>query len=320
MQINRRSLLAAPLLALPAVAQAQTPWPQRPVRLVVPYAAGGPSDIIARLLVPGWQAALGQPVVVDNRPGAGAMLGTEAVARANDGHTFLIADGPHTIIPAVQERVPYDAAADFVPITMLGAVTMILLVNANHPARSARELVEAGRAQAEAVSFGSSGVGSLTHLLPEWLGQLTGARFANVPYRGAGPALQDVAAGQITAMFSSLVGSDAVLRGGQVRVIGVAAESRMAELPDVPTLREQGIPIIADNWWGLLAPAATPPVVRQRLADVTLDLLRQDAIGTRLRAIGLEPREGGPEPFARVLAADFRRWAEVARAANIRVR
>jgi tripartite-type tricarboxylate transporter receptor subunit TctC len=248
------------------------------------------------------------------------MLGTEAVARANDGHTFLIADGPHTIIPAVQERVPYDAVADFVPITMLGAVTMILLVNANHPARSARELVEAGRAQAEAVSFGSSGVGSLTHLLPEWLGQLTGARFANVPYRGAGPALQDVAAGQITAMFSSLVGSDAVLRGGQVRVIGVAAESRMAELPDVPTLREQGIPIIADNWWGLLAPAATPPAVRQRLADVTLDLLRQDAIGTRLRAIGLEPREGGPEPFARVLAADFRRWAEVARAANIRVR
>jgi tripartite-type tricarboxylate transporter receptor subunit TctC len=320
MQINRRSLLAAPLLALPAVAQAQTPWPQRPVRLVVPYAAGGPSDIIARLLVPGWQAALGQPVVVDNRPGAGAMLGTEAVARANDGHTFLIADGPHTIIPAVQERVPYDAVADFVPITMLGAVTMILLVNANHLARSARELVEAGRAQAEAVSFGSSGVGSLTHLLPEWLGQLTGARFANVPYRGAGPALQDVAAGQITAMFSSLVGSDAVLRGGQVRVIGVAAESRMAELPDVPTLREQGIPIIADNWWGLLAPAATPPAVRQRLADVTLDLLRQDAIGTRLRAIGLEPREGGPEPFARVLAADFRRWAEVARAANIRVR
>jgi tripartite-type tricarboxylate transporter receptor subunit TctC len=320
MQINRRSLLAAPLLALPAVAQAQTPWPQRPVRLVVPYAAGGPSDIIARHLVPGWQAALGQPVVVDNRPGAGAMLGTEAVARANDGHTFLIADGPHTIIPAVQERVPYDAVADFVPITMLGAVTMILLVNANHPARSARELVEAGRAQAEAVSFGSSGVGSLTHLLPEWLGQLTGARFANVPYRGAGPALQDVAAGQITAMFSSLVGSDAVLRGGQVRVIGVAAESRMAELPDVPTLREQGIPIIADNWWGLLAPAATPPAVRQRLADVTLDLLRQDAIGTRLRAIGLEPREGGPEPFARVLAADFRRWAEVARAANIRVR
>jgi len=320
MQINRRSLLAAPLLALPAVAQAQTPWPQRPVRLVVPYAAGGPSDIIARLLVHGWQAALGQPVVVDNRPGAGAMLGTEAVARANDGHTFLIADGPHTIIPAVQERVPYDAVADFVPITMLGAVTMILLVNANHPARSARELVEAGRAQAEAVSFGSSGVGSLTHLLPEWLGQLTGARFANVPYRGAGPALQDVAAGQITAMFSSLVGSDAVLRGGQVRVIGVAAESRMAELPDVPTLREQGIPIIADNWWGLLAPAATPPVVRQRLADVTLDLLRQDAIRTRLSAIGLEPREGGPEPFARVLAADFRRWAEVARAANIRVR
>jgi tripartite-type tricarboxylate transporter receptor subunit TctC len=320
MRINRRSLFAAPLLALPAVAQAQTPWPQRPVRLVVPYAAGGPSDIIARLLVPGWQAALGQPVVVDNRPGAGAMLGTEAVARANDGHTFLIADGPHTIIPAVQERVPYDAVADFVPITMLGAVTMILLVNANHPARSARDLVEAGRARAEAVSFGSSGVGSLTHLLPEWLSQLTGARFANVPYRGAGPALQDVAAGQITAMFSSLVGSDAVLRGGQVRVIGVAAESRMAELPDVPTLREQGISIIADNWWGLLAPAATPPAVRQRLADVTLDLLRQDAVRTRLSAIGLEPREGGPEPFARVLAADFRRWAEVARAADIRVR
>jgi tripartite-type tricarboxylate transporter receptor subunit TctC len=320
MRIDRRSLLAAPLLSVSGTSRAQPAWPQRPVRLIVPYAAGGPSDIIARLLTPGWQAALGQPVVVDNRPGAGAMLGTEVVARANDGHTFLVADGPHTIIPAVQERVPYDAAADFAPVTMFGAVTMILLVHASHPARSAQDLVAAAKAQPDGVAFGSSGVGSLTHLLPEWLNQLTGARFANVPYRGAGPALQDVAAGQIAAMFSSLVGSDAVLRAGQVRVIGVAAAQRMRELPDVPTLQEQGIPIVADNWWGLLAPAATPVAVRQRLSEVTLALMAQAEIQQRLSGIGLEPRPGGPEPFARVLAADFARWAEVARAAGIRVR
>jgi tripartite-type tricarboxylate transporter receptor subunit TctC len=318
---KRRSLvLAAPALLAAPAAQGQAGWPQRTVRVVVPYAAGGPTDVVARLLAPGWAAALGQPVVVDNRPGAGAMIGTEHAARANDGHTFLLADAPHTIIPAVHERVPYDAAADFAPVTLVGASTMLLLVRAGFPARDAAGLAAEGRARPQAVSFGGSGPGSLSHLLPEWFGQLTGARFANVAYRGAGPALQDVAAGQIDAIFTGLVGADAAIRGGGARVIAVAAEGRVAELPDVPTMREQGVDMVAANWFGLLAPAATPVPVRRRLGEITASLLAQDDMRPRLAAVGLEPRPLGPEPFSRVLEADFRRWAEVARAADVRVR
>ncbi len=319
--LRRRSLLlAAPALAFAAAARAQAPWPQRTVRIVVPYAAGGPSDIVARLLAPGWQAALGQTVVVDNRPGAGAVIGTEHVARVNDGHTFLLADAPHTIIPAVQERVPYDAAADFAPITLLGAGSMILMVHAGFPARTAADLVAAARARPDAVSFGGSGPGSLSHLLPEWFGQLTGTRFANVAYRGAGPALQDLAAGQINAGFGGLTGSAAALQAGTARVIGVAAEARLPELPEVPTLREQGVDLVAANWFGLLAPAATPAPVRQRLAEVTATLIAQPDMRARLATAGLEPRPAGPDAFAQLLQAEFRRWAEVARAANVRVR
>lgn len=319
--LYRRSLvLAAPALLASRASWGQAAWPQRTIRIVVPYAAGGPSDIVARLLAPGWQAALGQTVVVDNRPGAGAVIGTEHVARVNDGHTFLLADAPHTIIPAVQERVPYDAAADFVPITLLGAGSMLLVVHTGFAARSVADLVAAGRARPEAVSFGGSGPGSLTHLLPEWFGQLTGARFANVAYRGAGPAFQDVVAGQINAMFNGLLGADAGLRGGQVRAIAVAAEQRLPELPDVPTMREQGVDMIAANWFGFLAPATTLMPVRERLAEITAALLARDEMRSRVSAAGLEPRPVGPEAFARVLEADFRRWAEVARAADIRVR
>lgn len=318
--LHRRTLLAAAPAALAAPALAQGPWPQRPVRIVVPYAAGGPTDIVARILAPGWQAALGGPsVVVDNRPGAGAMIGTEHVARVNDGHSFLLADAPHTIIPAVQERVPYDAAADFAPITLVGGATMLLVAHHAFPARSVADLVAAARARPDGVSFGGSGPGSLSHLLPEWFGQLTGARFANIAYRGAGPAFQDLMAGQINAMFSGLLGAEAGFRAGTVRPLAVAAERRMAELPDVPTLPELGIPMTAENWFGFLAPANTPPAVRQRLFEATEATLRQDDARQRLAQTGLEPRPLGPEAFARVLEEDFARWARVARAAGVRV-
>ncbi|MBY0339339.1 MAG: tripartite tricarboxylate transporter substrate binding protein [Acetobacteraceae bacterium] len=312
-----RALAAAPLLAAPALAQA--PWPQRPVRIVVPYSAGGPSDVVARLLAPGWAAALNQNVVVDNRPGAGGVIGTEHVARVNDGHTFLLADAPFTIAPAVQERMPYDAANEFAPVTLLGAGTMILLVHQAFPARGVSELLAAARARPEAVSFGGSGPGSLSHLLPEWLGQLGGVRFANVAYRGAAPALQDAAAGQINAVFGGLTGSLPTMQTGAVRAIGVAAEQRMPELPDVPTLREGGVDLVAANWFGILAPAATPAPVRERLAEITAAFIANPDMRQRLAGAGLEPRPTGTAPFSQLLTVEFARWAAVARAAGVRV-
>lgn len=318
MNLRRRSLLAAPLV-VPSLAWAQA-WPTRPVRFVVPYAAGGPSDVLARAVQAVVSAELGQPVVVENRAGGGSMVGAEYVARADDGHTFFVADSPHTIIPAVQPRVPYDAVNDFVPVGLIGAVTMILMVHARHPARDLQGLLAMARAQPEAITFGSSGPGSLTHLLPEWLAQLAGVKFTIVPYRGSNPALLDVAAGQLAGIFSSTLASAGPLADGSVRPIAVAATERLAALPNVPTFREQGVDMVSANWWGLLAPRSTPSSVVARLS-ATLDLALGDAsVTARFATLGVEPRPRGPAPFGELLAAEFHNWARVAQAAGVTVR
>lgn len=315
--ILRRKLLASATL-FPGIARAQA-WPSRPIRLIVPYAAGGPSDIIARVVQNPLSAALGQPVLIENRAGGGAMIGTEAAARAEDGHGFLIADSPHTIIPAVQPRVPYDPVADFLPVGLLGAVTMILMVNARHPARDLREFLTLARARPESTTFGSSGVGSLTHLLPEWLAQLAGVRFTIVPYRGGGPALQDVAAGQIAAIFSNTLSASGPLGDGSVRPVAVASAARMAALPDVPSFRESGIGLLSGNWYGVLAPRRTPAPVIERMNAGLRIALADPAVRERFATLGIEARPQGPAPFAELLASEFRNWAEVARAAGVSV-
>lgn len=324
MNSYRRSLLAATLaapLAAPRAVQAQAQaWPTRPIRFVVPYAAGGPSDVLARVVQNVVSSELGQPVVVENRGGGGSMIGAEFVARADDGHTFFVADSPHTIIPAVQPRVPYDAVNDFVPVGLIGAVTMILMVNGRHPARDLQGLLAMARAQPDAVTFGSSGPGSLTHLLPEWLAQLGGVKFTIVPYRGSGPALLDVAAGQLAAIFSSTLSAAGPLSDGSVRPIAVTSTERLAALPDVPTFREQGVDLVSANWWGLLAPRSTPPAVIARLS-AALDLALGDpTVTARFATLGVEPRPRGPAPFAELLATEFRNWAQVAQAAGATVR
>lgn len=318
MNFPRRSLLAAPL-AVPAMARAQS-WPTRPVRFVVPYAAGGPSDVLARAVQNVVSAELGQAVVVENRAGGGSMVGAEFAARADDGHTFLVADSPHTIIPAVQPRVPYDAAKDFVPVGLIGAVTMILMVNGRHPARDLQGFLAMARAQPDVVTFGSSGTGSLTHLLPEWLAQLTGVKFTIVPYRGSGPALLDVAAGQVAAIFSSTLAAAGPLGDGTVRPLAAASTERLPALPNVPTFREQGVDQVSANWWGLLAPRATPPAVIARL-NAALGVALDDAtVKARFATLGVEPRPRGPAPFGELLASEFGNWARVASAAGVTVR
>ncbi len=318
MNLYRRSLLAASLAA-PGAAWAQS-WPTRPIRFVVPYAAGGPSDVLARAVQNVISIELGQPVVVENRGGGGSMVGAEFVARADDGHTFFVADSPHTIIPAVQPHVPYDAVNDFVPVGLIGAVTMILMVNARHPARDLPGFLAMARAQPEVITFGSSGPGSLTQLLPDWLAQLAGVKFTIVPYRGSNPALLDVAAGQLTAIFSSTLASAGPLSDGSVRPIAVAATERLAALPDVPTFREQGVDMVSANWWGLLGPRSTPPAVVARLS-AALDLALGDAtVMARFATLGVEPRPRGPGPFGELLATEFRNWAQVAQAAGATIR
>ncbi|MBR0656420.1 Bug family tripartite tricarboxylate transporter substrate binding protein [Plastoroseomonas arctica] len=318
--IRRRGVLALGLGAAGATpATAQAPWPSQPVRLIVPYAAGGPSDIIARSLQGPLQSVLAQSVVIENRAGGGAIIGTEAAARATDGHTFLVADSPHTIIPAVQARVPYNPAADFTPVGLIGAVSMMVMVNASLPARSIAAFITDARARPDEVTFGSSGVGSLTDLLPKWLGLLAGARFTTVPYRGSGPALLDVVAGQINAIFSSTLAASGPLRDGQVRPLGTATTARLAAFPEVPTLREQGIDMVSSNWWGVLAAKANSATAVDRMGAALAVALDDAAVQERFAALGIEARPRGAAPFAELLAQEFLNWARVARDTGVRV-
>jgi tripartite-type tricarboxylate transporter receptor subunit TctC len=322
--VNRRAILGASIglsvaaasLSRPAIAQS---WPTRPVRLIVPYAAGGPSDVIARAVQNSLQATLGQPIVVENRPGGGAMIGTETAARSTDEHTFLIADSPHTIIPAVQSRVPYDPVKDFQPVTLLGAVSMILAVHPNFPAQDVKGFLAKAKEKSENVTFGSSGVGSLTHLLPEWLGILTSTSLTTVPYRGSGPALMDVVSGTINAIFTSTLSASGPLKDKQVRPIAVAAVSRIGALPDVPTLRESGIDMVSSNWWGVLALKSTPPAVVERMNKALQTAMDDQAVRDRFAALGIEARPRGPAPFGELLTAEFANWARVAQQAGVKV-
>ncbi len=314
--MKRRGLLLAPLL-LPGFARAQS-WPDKPLRVIVPYAPGGSSDVLARLLQPGLQQLLGQPIVIDNRPGAGSMLGTEAAARsAPDGFSFLLADMPHTIVPAVQQRLPYDPVADFAPVTVLGVAAFLLFAHPSVPAADAVQLAALARAQPDRLAFSSGGNGSASHLMGELFQREAGVRLTHVPYRGAGPAMQDLAAGQVQLSFTTLATAAPLLQSGQVKALGAMSAARLPTLPGVATMQEQGLPLVVEHWWGLLAPARTPEAVVQRFAAVLAELLRQPDLAPRLAQLGVTPQAEGPAAFATRITTDLARWQRVVRDAGI---
>ncbi len=318
--MQRRLFLATPaLLAAPARAQ-DAPWPSRTIRIIVPYPPGGGSDVTARLVAPGIQAALGQPVVIDNRAGATGVVGSEVVARsAPDGYTLVLADMPHTIVPHLMPNLPYDPVADFAPITVLGVAPMILFANPRLPAPDAAALVALARARPDGFSIASAGIGGNTHLMAEVFQRITGTKMVHVPYRGSGPAIQDLAAGQVQVSFTTMLTAAPFLQNNSIRAIGVASAERLADLPNVPTFREQGIELVAESWWGLLAPARTPAPIIARLSAAASSAIQDPALRSRTAALGLIPRPEGPERFAALIRSDLARWGEVVRAANIRL-
>ncbi|MBR0680149.1 tripartite tricarboxylate transporter substrate binding protein [Roseomonas eburnea] len=306
------------MLAAPA-AQAQD-WPTRPLRLVVPFAPGGSSDVLARLIQPGLGAALGQPVVVENRSGAGSMLGTEYVARSPaDGYTLLLADLPYTIVPALQSRMPYDVEKDLVPVAMVGAAPLLVFAHPSLPARDAAEFAALAKARPGHYTFGSGGVGAASHLMGELFQSATGTQITHVPYRGGGPAIQDLAAGNLHTVFVTIASAAPQLTSGQIRALGVMANERLRSHPDIPTFREQGIDLVAEHWWGLLAPRGTPEPVIRRIAEAMPGILAAPELGPRLEALAVIPRSDGPGPFGQRIAEDLVRWREVVRARGIAV-
>jgi tripartite-type tricarboxylate transporter receptor subunit TctC len=316
---SRRALLAT-TLAWPAAAAAQDAFPTRAVRIVVAYAPGGTTDIVARLLADRISGPLGQPVLVENRPGGGAIIGTEAVARAvPDGHTLLMAtNGSHGINSAIFRTMPYDPVRDFAPISILAAVPLVLVVPPELPVRSVAELVAYLKARPDQLSYGSAGIGASGHLAAEMFTRMSGVPMQHIPYRGDGPALPDLLAGRIALMFVNLPAAIGFVRAGTLRALAVASGTRSPALPEVPTVREAGLADFqVDPWYGLMAPAATPAPVVARLNQLTVAALAEPAVQERLAGLGAQVIANSPTEFAAMLAADLARYAAAARAGNI---
>lgn len=318
-RIRLKMALGAVLLGS-ALASAAA-YPDKPVRIVVPYAPGGSSDVIARALSEDLGRELGQPVIVENRAGAGSLLGTQYVAgETANGYTLLLADVPFTIAPALYRgRARYSVDKSFVPVSLIGIAPMYLFVNQSSPVRTAGDLVQQAKAAPGTLSIGSGGNGSLTHLFAELFMMNSGAQLTHVPYKGAGPALTDLAAGQIHASFTTMPTANALFRAGRVRPVAVSSPQRTRETPEVPTFQELGMTgMTVQSWWGLLAPAGTPAEVVKRLAEATQKVLRDAKVRARLQSVGLnEPESSGPTELQKLIAEDAARWQEVVQRAKI---
>ncbi|HEY4922167.1 MAG TPA: tripartite tricarboxylate transporter substrate binding protein [Xanthobacteraceae bacterium] len=311
-------LALAALLALAATTASAETFPDRPVTMIVPYAAGGSSDVLARLLGERLAQALGQPVVVDDRAGAGSRIGSELVAHAApDGYTLLLADMPLTIIPAIQKGVRYDPVRDFTPIGLIGTASMVLFVNPGMPAATVTDFVALAKEEPGKITIASGGIGSTTHLTAELFQAKAGIKLLHVPYRGAGPALTDLMAGQVQSGFTTLATASAALASGSVHALASASEKRLASLPAVATLREAGIDLVVEHWWGVLAPAGLPPAIAARLNAALQDALDTPAMAARLAPLGVTPAHRSPDAFRALIASDTARWADIVRAAGI---
>jgi tripartite-type tricarboxylate transporter receptor subunit TctC len=319
-QLGVRAAAALALLcagALPAVAQT---YPSRPIRLVVPQAAGGGSDTIARFVAEKLSAALGQQVVVDNRPGAAGMLGAEMVKSAPpDGYTMLLSSIDTITAPLVSRRKPFDGVRDFAQITQLTASHNVWVVGPGFDGKSMADLVARARANPGKIDYASSGVGSMQHLAGEMLVRMAGVQLNHVPYKGGPPAFTDVVGGRVPAMVSGMQGAMAQIKGDKVRALAVTGRKRAAVLPDVPTVGEAlGLPNYeALNWQALLFPAGTPQPVVERMAGEVTRILAQPDTRAKLADLGYEPIGNTPAQFAAVAAEEQKRWAAIIQSANI---
>ena len=328
MKTHRRLALAlltlsAALGAAPTWAQA---WPSRPIKWIVPFPPGGPTDVFSRAVAQQLQAALGQPVVVENRGGAGGGVGMQLLAKsAPDGYTIgLSTTGTHAINPALYgERVGYDPIKDFTPLTVAVSYVNMLVINANHPAKNVKELVEYAKANPGKVSFGSAGNGSSNHLSGEVLKMVTGAPMQHVPYRGSALAMNDTISGQLTYMFDILNVAIPQSRSGRVRALAVTSSKRSPYLPDVPTMEEAGIPGYSaagtDLWFGIMAPAGLPKPVADKLQGELVKVLRSPEMRQVIRAQFFEPYTSTSEEFTKLIRADGAKWAKIVKGSGARV-
>lgn len=311
--------LAAILFAAVALAQS---YPSKPIRLIVPFAAGGGNDSVARLVGKSLSASLGQQVVIDNRPGAGGVLGAELAAKSSpDGYTlFLGGVGSHAINPNLHERLPYDPIKDFAPIVLLASAPLILVVHPSVPANSTLEFTALARSKPGELNYASNGNGSSSHLAAVMFEAMAGVKMVHVPYKGLSPALTDLLSERVQLMFSSVVAILPHIRAGKLRGLAVTGSKRLSSMPELPTLAESGLAgYEASSWYGVLAPAGTPKEVVARLNAEMVKALDQPEVRSSLLAEGAEPVGGPPEKFAAHIKSEKERLGKLIRDAKIRL-
>ncbi len=311
---------AAATLSLAGTAAAQATYPDRPIRLIVPFPPGGTSDVVGRIFAEALAKQIGQPVVVENRGGAGGTVGSRAVASAApDGYTLLLGtSSTNGTNPAVYKNLPYDAVKDFTPVTQIIRVPGVIVVNKNFPAKDYASFTALIKGAPGKYSYASSGNGGATHMAMEYYKSLSGLDMMHVPYRGTGPALNDVIAGQVPILWDTAASSMAHIQSGNLRPIVVAAKSRLPQLPDVPTFAEVGLPDYdAEMWNGLLAPAGLPKDVLAKLNDASRKALADKDVQAKYAGVGAYVVADKPEAFAAMIQGDVAKWKKVADFAHI---
>ena len=306
-------------LAPASSAHAQA-YPNRPVKLVVPFAPGGSNDIFGRVIAAQLTDKLGQTILVDNRAGAGGTVGTDMVAKSPaDGYTLLLISAAYSMNAAIA-RLPYDPVTAFTPIAMLGTGPAVLTVPSSLPVHSVKELIDLARSKPGKLNVGSAGIGSFQHLVTELFKQMTATDIQVVQYRGGGPALTDLVAGRVDLSFGSLIQTLPFIKSGHLRALGVGGSKRNAAIPDIPTIAEAGVPgYEANNWWGMVAPAGTPAPVIERLNRELAGILKSKELSDKFEAEGAEVLQMSADQFRAFMNAETAKWVKVAREANIRL-
>lgn len=312
--------LACLLLALAAgLAQAQS-WPLRPIKMVVPFPAGGPTDVLTRVLADKLGQALGQPVVVENKPGAGGTIGSDLVAKsAPDGYTLLMATGSTHSVGPYLGKVPYDPQRDFVPIVYVGYATNVLLVSPTLGVNNVRELIELAKRDPGKLNYSTSGIGSVAHLTSEMFASMAGVKLTHVPYKGTQLSINDLVSGQVAMLFDNLMTGKPHVDSKRLKGIAVSSRSRSSIMPDVPTVAESGLPGFDSwNYFGIFGPANLPPAITARVNTEMNRILSDAAIKERFYTLGFEITGGTPAEFAAVMQSESQRWSKVIREANVK--
>jgi tripartite-type tricarboxylate transporter receptor subunit TctC len=321
---SRRRLLAAAgaalCLAAPVLVQAQA-YPTKPVKLVVPYPPGGPTDIVARLVAQKLSDAMGQQFIIDNRPGAGGNPGAELVARSPaDGYTLVVATTAHAINPSLFKNLGYSLSKDFAPVSQLTSGPLVIVANPQLPAKNVAELIALAKAKPGELNFASSGNGQSTHLSAELFAAMAGVKMNHIPYKGSAPALTDTMGGQTQLMFDTMLSAMPHVKAGKLKALAVTSATRSPVAPEVPTVAESGLPgYEAIAWNGLLAPAGTPPEVLARLSAELKKVLAAPDVKDKFEAQGFAAAWNSPDDFGRFMAAEVDKWAKVVKVSGAKV-